>query len=101
MWVEVCDKCKGYLKVIVSFTPAPADRLPIEDLTTLHLDWTISLRHMAINGLLAMAFATRDKATVVLWAVFWATFFNHLLAVVVGNHIVHQRGCFLCRPHGT
>jgi FdhE protein len=37
--VEVCDKCKGYLKVIVSFTPTPADRLPIEDLATLHLDY--------------------------------------------------------------
>ncbi len=39
--------------------------------------------------LLAMAFATRYKATVVLWAVFWATFFNHLLAVVVGNYLTH------------
>jgi FdhE protein len=39
VWVEVCDKCKGYLKVIFSFTPTPADRLPIEDLATLHLDY--------------------------------------------------------------
>jgi len=39
--------------------------------------------------LLAMAFATRYKAAVVLWAVFWATFFNHLLAVVVGNYLTH------------
>ncbi len=39
MWVEVCDRCKGYLKVIVSFAPTPADRLPIEDLATLHLDY--------------------------------------------------------------
>jgi FdhE protein len=39
VWVEVCDRCKGYLKVIVSFAPTPADRLPIEDLTTLHLDY--------------------------------------------------------------
>jgi putative Ca2+/H+ antiporter (TMEM165/GDT1 family) len=37
--------------------------------------------------LLAMAFATRYKATTVLWAVFWATLFNHLLAVVVGNYL--------------
>jgi FdhE protein len=37
--VEVCDKCKGYLKVIVSFAPTPADHLPIEDLATLHLDY--------------------------------------------------------------
>jgi putative Ca2+/H+ antiporter (TMEM165/GDT1 family) len=39
--------------------------------------------------LLAMAFATRYKATTVLWAVFWATLFNHLLAVVVGNYLTH------------
>jgi len=30
---------QGYLKVIVSFTPTPADLLPIEDLATLHLDY--------------------------------------------------------------
>lgn len=39
--------------------------------------------------LLAMAFATRYKATTVLWAVFWATLLNHLLAVVVGNYLTH------------
>ncbi|OGK04835.1 MAG: hypothetical protein A2W80_06835 [Candidatus Riflebacteria bacterium GWC2_50_8] len=39
--------------------------------------------------LLAMAFATRYKATTVLWAVFWATLINHLLAVVVGNYLTH------------
>jgi putative Ca2+/H+ antiporter (TMEM165/GDT1 family) len=35
--------------------------------------------------LLAMAFATRYKATQVLWAVFLATLVNHALAVVVGE----------------
>ena len=39
MRLEVCDKCKGYLKVIVSFHPTPPDILPIEDLATLHLDY--------------------------------------------------------------
>ena len=39
--------------------------------------------------LLAMAFATRYEATTVLWAVFWATLLNHLLAVVVGNYLAH------------
>lgn len=39
--------------------------------------------------LLAMAFATRYKATTVLWAVLWATLFNHLLAVIVGNYLTH------------
>ena len=37
--------------------------------------------------LLAMAFATRFKATTVLWAVFGATLAHHLLAVVVGNYL--------------
>ena len=37
--------------------------------------------------LLAMAFATRFRASVVLWGVFAATAVNHLLAVVVGNYI--------------
>jgi FdhE protein len=36
--VEVCDKCKGYLKVIPSFTPGPTEMLAVEDLATLHLD---------------------------------------------------------------
>jgi putative Ca2+/H+ antiporter (TMEM165/GDT1 family) len=37
--------------------------------------------------LLAMAFACRYKATVVLWGVFAATACNHLLAVLVGNYL--------------
>jgi putative Ca2+/H+ antiporter (TMEM165/GDT1 family) len=37
--------------------------------------------------LLAMAFATRYRAGVVLWGVFVATVANHLLAVVVGNYL--------------
>jgi putative Ca2+/H+ antiporter (TMEM165/GDT1 family) len=39
--------------------------------------------------LLAMAFATRYKATTVLWVVFWATLLNHLLAVVVGAYLTN------------
>jgi FdhE protein len=39
MRVEVCDRCRGYLKVIVSFAPTPPELLPIEDLATLHLDY--------------------------------------------------------------
>ena len=39
MRVEVCDKCKGYIKVIASFDPTPAAMLSIEDLATLHLDY--------------------------------------------------------------
>ncbi|MBE0597935.1 MAG: TMEM165/GDT1 family protein, partial [Desulfuromonadales bacterium] len=37
--------------------------------------------------LLAMAFATRFRASVVLWGVFAATALNHLLAVAVGNYL--------------
>ncbi len=39
MRVEVCDKCHGYLKVIAAFAPTSPDLLPVEDLTTLHLDY--------------------------------------------------------------
>jgi FdhE protein len=37
--IEVCEKCKGYLKVISSFAPTSADMLAIEDLATLPLDY--------------------------------------------------------------
>ena len=36
--VEVCDACKGYIKVIASFSPTPAEMIPVEDLATVHLD---------------------------------------------------------------
>ena len=44
MRVEVCDQCKGYLKVIVSFTPTPTNHLLIEDLATLHMDYIAQAR---------------------------------------------------------
>lgn len=37
--VEVCDRCRGYLKVIYAFDPTPPELLPLEDLATLHLDY--------------------------------------------------------------
>lgn len=37
--VDVCDKCRGYLKVIFAFSATPAEMLAIEDLATLHLDF--------------------------------------------------------------
>jgi len=37
--VEVCEKCKGYLKVIAAFSPTPPEILSVEDLATLHLDY--------------------------------------------------------------
>lgn len=39
--------------------------------------------------LLAMAFAARYRAATVLWGVFAATVFNHLLAVLAGNYLTH------------
>ena len=39
--------------------------------------------------LLAMAFATRYKASLVLWAVFVATALNHLLAVALGTYLTN------------
>jgi putative Ca2+/H+ antiporter (TMEM165/GDT1 family) len=39
--------------------------------------------------LLAMAFATRYKASTVMWGVFAATVFNHLLAVLAGNYLTN------------
>jgi FdhE protein len=38
MRIEACDVCKGYIKVIASFSPTPWEMLPVEDLTTRHLD---------------------------------------------------------------
>jgi FdhE protein len=36
--LQVCEACRGYIKVIITFEPTPADLLPVEDLATLHLD---------------------------------------------------------------
>ena len=49
MHVEVCDACKGYLKVIAAFTPTPPEMLPAEDLATLHLDY-IAQEHGYMRG---------------------------------------------------
>ncbi len=37
--VEVCDACRGYLKVITTFSATSAPLLQAEDLATLHLDY--------------------------------------------------------------
>jgi Ca2+/H+ antiporter, TMEM165/GDT1 family len=39
--------------------------------------------------LLAMAFAMRYKASIVLWGVLWATLLNHFLAVYLGNYLTN------------
>jgi len=39
MRVEACDRCRGYLKVIASFSPLSPEMLAVEDLATMHLDY--------------------------------------------------------------
>lgn len=36
--ISVCDRCHGYLKVINSFDPPPADLLVLDDVASVHLD---------------------------------------------------------------
>jgi formate dehydrogenase accessory protein FdhE len=38
MRVEACDNCRGYIKVIASFSPTPFEELAVADLETLYLD---------------------------------------------------------------
>lgn len=42
--VEVCEKCKGYLKVIAAFTPTPPELIAVEDFATLHMDYIAESR---------------------------------------------------------
>ena len=42
--VEACEKCKGYLKVITTFSPTPSGLLQAEDLATLPLDYAAQKR---------------------------------------------------------
>ena len=44
MRVEVCDDCRGYVKVISAFSPTPLEMLVIEDLATIHLDYAAESR---------------------------------------------------------
>jgi len=37
--LEVCEKCKGYLKVITTFSPIAPEMIAVEDLATLNLDY--------------------------------------------------------------
>jgi len=42
--VQTCAVCRGYLKIVITFDPMPANQLPIEDLATVHLD-AIATQH--------------------------------------------------------
>ena len=45
--VEVCERCKGYLKVIPAFAPTAVELLVVEDLETLPLDYIAQERGYA------------------------------------------------------
>ncbi len=49
--VEACEKCKGYVKVITTFSPTPPELLQAEDLATLHLDYAAQKRGYARRGI--------------------------------------------------
>lgn len=36
--VDVCERCRGYVKSVAAFTPVPAPQVGAEDVATLHLD---------------------------------------------------------------
>ena len=38
-FVQVCDNCKGYVKMIAAFSPNPPELLVVQDLATLPLDF--------------------------------------------------------------
>jgi formate dehydrogenase accessory protein FdhE len=37
--VDICDHCKGYLKVLTTFSPTAPELVALEDLATLHFDY--------------------------------------------------------------
>lgn len=51
MRVEACDRCRGYLKVIASFSPVSPEMLPVEDLATMHLDYIAAGRRYDRSGM--------------------------------------------------
>ncbi len=38
-YAQACERCRGYLKTIVSFDPTPVHLLEVQDLETISLDW--------------------------------------------------------------
>jgi formate dehydrogenase formation protein len=53
MHAQVCDNCKGYLKVINAFSPNPPEMLTVQDLATVHLDF-IAQKHGYAHGVDSM-----------------------------------------------
>ncbi len=49
--LEVCEECKGYLKVITTFSPTPPELLHAEDLATIHLDYAAQKRGYVRGGI--------------------------------------------------
>jgi hypothetical protein len=48
--IDACDVCRGYIKIIASFTPTPPELLLVEDLATLNLDFIAQQRGYARQG---------------------------------------------------
>jgi FdhE protein len=42
--VQVCDRCRGYLKIGNAFDPPPSELLPLDDVASVHLD-VVALEH--------------------------------------------------------
>ena len=48
--VEICEACKGYLKVITTAAPIASTLLPVQDLATVHLDYAAQERGYVRGG---------------------------------------------------
>jgi FdhE protein len=48
--LEICEQCKGYIKVIVTFSPTTPEQLPVLDLETIHLNYIAEERGYRMNG---------------------------------------------------
>ena len=48
--LESCEQCKGYIKVIVSFSPTTPEQLPVLDLETIHLNYIAEERGYHMNA---------------------------------------------------
>jgi formate dehydrogenase accessory protein FdhE len=48
--VDICDHCKGYLKVITAFSPTAPELVTLEDLATLHLDYAAQRSGYGFNA---------------------------------------------------
>jgi formate dehydrogenase maturation protein FdhE len=48
--LEICEQCKGYIKVIVTFSPTTPEQFPVLDLETIYLNYIAEERGYRMNG---------------------------------------------------